>query len=68
MSRLIGTKIFVNELVAYGELGGIIKLRENIIANHTFDLYHNGTLDLNSEMIWNVWIFKIFYIQINQVK
>ena len=56
VSTLIGTKIFVNEFVAYAELGKTIRFREEIIDQGLFDLYYNGTLALPSNlyMIWNV--------------
>ena len=56
ISRLIGTKIFINEFVAYAQLGGIVNARNAFIANNTFDLYRNGTmmLDTGTAMIWNV--------------
>lgn len=67
ISRLIGTKIFINEFVAFAELGIIIRLKEEIVANNTFELYRNGTLLLEAgkSMIWNVsqvikMILKVF--------
>ncbi len=59
VSKLIGTKIFVNEFVAYEKLGTMIKFREAIINNGTYELYYNGTLSLPAEgVIWSV-IYKI---------
>ncbi len=56
ISRLIGTKIFINEFVAYAQLGDIINIRNGFIANNTFDLYRNGTmvLEKGTAMIWDV--------------
>jgi len=55
VSKLIGTKIFVNEFVAYEKLGKMIKFKEEIIANGTYNLYYNGTLSLPAEgVIWSV--------------
>ena len=50
--------MFVNEFVAYAELGKTINFRNEIISNNTIDLYRNGSLSLPLHgMIWNV-IFK----------
>ena len=56
LSNLIGIKVFVNEFIAYSELGKIINLRNNITNNNMFDSYRNGTLTLPNDtlMIWNV--------------
>ena len=63
VSKLIGTKIFVNEFVAYEKLGTMIKFREGIIANGTYDLYYNGTLSLPAGgVIWSVTHFPIYAI------
>lgn len=56
VSKLIGTKIFVNEFVAYAELGKTIRFRDDIIKANLFDAYYNGNLPLPDGlyMIWNV--------------
>ena len=56
VSKLIGTKIFVNEFVAYNRLGKSIRFKEEIIKNNTFELYFNGTYVVPSDVfaIWNV--------------
>lgn len=56
VGKLVGYKIFLNEFVAYQKLGDIIKYREGLILDNTYDLYRNGTLTLpvNKQMIWNV--------------
>ena len=56
VSKLIGIKIFVNEFVAYAELGKTIQFRDDIIKTGLFDAYKNGTLPLPNDiyMIWNV--------------
>jgi hypothetical protein len=48
--------MFVNEFVAYAELGKVIKFRNNATEFGTFELYRNGTLPIPNEifMIWNV--------------
>ena len=58
VSKLIGMKIFVNEFVAYSELGKAIKFRESLISNGLFEAYHNGSLLIpkNTPIIWNVII------------
>lgn len=56
VSKLIGTKIFVNEFVAYSELGKTIQFRKNITDSNLFNLYQNGNYSVPSDitMIWNV--------------
>ena len=56
VANLIGIKVFVNEFIAYSELGKIINLRNNITNYNMFDSYRNGTLKLPNDalMIWNV--------------
>ena len=56
VSKLIGTKIFVNEFVAYSQLGKSIRFKEEIIRNNEFELYFNGTYMVPSDVfaIWNV--------------
>lgn len=56
VSKLIGVKIFINEFVAYSELGKAIQFRENITELNLFEAYYNGTLQVpkNLYMIWNV--------------
>lgn len=59
--KLIGLKTFINEFVAYEELGKIIIFRKEAILNNTFELYRNGTMSLpnSQEILWNVFI--VFY-------
>ena len=59
VSKLIGIKIFVNEFVAFSDLGNMIKFRNDIIADGTFDLYRNGELPLpeGQSIIWDVSFF-----------
>lgn len=54
--KLIGLKTFINEFVAYEELGRIINFRKEIILNSTFEAYRNGSMVLPSSqsMLWNV--------------
>jgi nucleoside permease NupC len=54
VGKLIGFKTFLNEFVAYKELGDVIKFRDEIFANGTQELYRNGTLMMpsNLAMIW----------------
>ncbi|CAF1426114.1 unnamed protein product [Adineta steineri] len=54
-SKLIGIKVSLNEFIAYQELGKIRQLRNELILNHTFPLYLNGTLILPEDipMLWN---------------
>ena len=71
VAKLIGFKVFVNELVAYKKLGNVIDFRNEIIKNGTYDLYRNGTLPIPSNsdfaMIWNVkYIFFNFDIIIKK--
>ena len=57
VSGLIGTKIMVNEFVAYAELGKMTSFRNKIIEMNLFESYHNGSIPLPSEigsMIWDV--------------
>ena len=56
VSRFIGTKVFVNEFVAYSELGKSMSFRNEIISNGLYDAYHNGSIPLPNgfSMIWNV--------------
>jgi hypothetical protein len=56
VSRLIGMKIFVNEFVAYTELGKIIRFREKILANGSFDHFYANPTELAQPMIWNVYL------------
>ena len=49
--------MFVNEFVAYSELGKMIEFREKIIEMNLFESYHNGSISIPKEigiMIWNV--------------
>lgn len=64
VGKLVGIKTFINEFVAYKELGDIINFRKNLIENQTYELYKNGTLSIpsNIAMIWNVIIFLMPYI------
>lgn len=54
--KLIGLKTFINEFVAYEELGKIINFRKEAILNNTLELYKNGTMSLpiSQSMLWNV--------------
>ena len=56
VAKLVGTKVFVNELVAFSKLGKTTKFRDAIIANGTYELFKNGTLQIQNDitMIWNV--------------
>lgn len=56
VSKLIGMKVFVNEFVAYAELGKTIQFRDDIIRTGLFDAYKNGSIALPNDvyMIWNV--------------
>lgn len=55
MSNLIGIKMFVNEFVAYSELGKSIHFRNEIIEKNLFESYRNGTISLPPNgIIWNV--------------
>lgn len=65
VSKLIGIKIFVNEFVAFSDLGNMIKFRNDIIADGTFDLYRNGELPLpdGQSIIWDVRLFFILLAQ-----
>jgi hypothetical protein len=60
VSNLIGIKTFVNEFVAYAHMGQMIDLRNELIANGTFQAYQNGSLSLrpNQNILWNVRIFE----------
>ena len=60
VSRLIGTKIFVNEFVAYTELGKTIMfIKNNITDDVILASYKNGTLTIPNDitMIWEVKLF-----------
>lgn len=50
--------MFVNEFVAYSELGKMIEFREKIIEMNLFESYHNGSIPIPANMIgtmiWNV--------------
>ena len=48
--------MFVNEYVAYSELGKVINFRDAIVANGTFDAYRSGEFAVPSDisMIWSV--------------
>lgn len=47
--------MFVNEFVAYAELGKAINFRNEMIVKNLFDSYHNGSVALPSnDIIWNV--------------
>jgi nucleoside permease NupC len=54
--KLIGLKTFINEFVAYEELGKIINFRKEIILNNTMEFYRNGSMVLpgSQSMLWNV--------------
>lgn len=56
VAKLVGLKTFINEFIAYKELGQVINFRKEIIANNQYELYRNGTLNApsNIAMIWNV--------------
>jgi pyrimidine nucleoside transport protein len=56
VGKLIGLKTFINEFVAYKDLGDVIKFRNEIFLNGTQELYRNGTFPLpsNISMIWEV--------------
>jgi len=61
VSGLIGTKIMVNEFVAYAELGKMINFRNKIIDMNLFESYHNGSITVPKEIgpiIWNVGLIK----------
>lgn len=49
-------KIFINEFVAYVELGKAIKFRENITQSNMFEAYYNGSIASPKDIfvIWNV--------------
>jgi hypothetical protein len=48
--------MFVNEFVAYAELGKTIEFRKNITLSGDWDLYRNGTSKIPDGiyMVWNV--------------
>jgi len=48
--------VFLNEFVAYQKLGDIMKYRESLIRDNTYELYRNGTLavPVDKSIIWNV--------------
>jgi hypothetical protein len=53
--------MFINEFVAYAELGKAINFRNEIIEKNLFDSYRNGTISLPSNgIIWNVNYFYYF--------
>jgi nucleoside permease NupC len=56
VSKLIGIKIFINEFIAYSELGKIINFRDDLRSKNLFESYRNGSIELpaDSQMIWNV--------------
>jgi len=48
VSKLIGYKVFVNEFFAYDKLGKIIKYRQSLIDNGSFEFYRNGIVHIIS--------------------
>ena len=60
VAKLIGLKTFINEFVAYKDLGDVINFRNSIFTNGSLDLYKNGSLALPSHiaMIWEVYFLK----------
>lgn len=54
VSKLVGLKMFVNEFVAFSELGKSLAFRKEILDNGLYDLYKNGSLPL-PETISMVW-------------
>lgn len=56
VGKLVGLKTFINEFVAYKDLGETINFRRQVLTNNTYNLYRNGTLSVPSDvsMIWNV--------------
>jgi pyrimidine nucleoside transport protein len=56
VAKLIGIKTFINEFVAYKELGSSIEFRNSMFAKNLTDSYRNGTITVpaNIPMIWNV--------------
>ena len=56
VAKLVGYKVFLNELFAFSKLGTTSNFRKEIISNNTFELYKNGTLPLPNDliMVWNV--------------
>ena len=62
VSKLIGIKIFINEFIAYSELGKIISFRDDLQSKNLFESYRNGSIELPADlqMIWNVKKFELF--------
>jgi pyrimidine nucleoside transport protein len=56
VSKLLGLKTFINEFVAYKDLGDVINFRNEILKNGTQELYKNGSMPIpnNIAMIWQV--------------
>jgi pyrimidine nucleoside transport protein len=56
VSKLLGLKTFINEFVAYKDLGDVINFRNEIFKNGTQELYKNGSMPIpnNIAMIWQV--------------
>ena len=57
-SKLIGYKVFLNNIMTFQKLGQSIKFRDAIIANGTFELFRNGSLPVpqDIEVLWGVSI------------
>ena len=56
VSKLLGLKTFINEFVAYKDLGDVINFRNEIFKNGTQEFYRNGSTPIpnNIAMIWQV--------------
>ena len=56
VAKLLGIKTFINEFVAYKELGDVIDFRNKILKNGTYEQYKSGILTIpnNIDMIWEV--------------
>jgi nucleoside permease NupC len=56
VAKLLGIKTFINEFVAYKELGDVINFRNEIIRNGTFEQFKTGIFQVpeNIDMIWEV--------------
>jgi nucleoside permease NupC len=72
VGKFIAIKAFINELVAYKELGATINFRNSILSNQTFyEIYKSGGLPIpsNVTMLWNVnnynniTVFSCFYFK-----
>ncbi len=63
VGKLIGLKTFINEFVAYKELGATINFRNLAHTNNTYGMYKSGALAIPSDitMIWNVCSFFYFF-------